>query len=282
MFRIPMNYDNTGVTVELRELVENGIDIWGFVYPSYYTGDEKKAFEKKVIDHYYFRQIGQETPGRWLHYFRNRILEIMPYYVQLYKSVELMMNVEDPFKAYDLTEEYTEQRADTGKTSGTSGTSGTDTRTSETERAGTRTSDTDAHRQHTTNTDETGTDTDTRKYSDTPQGEVDLIDNYLTDYTKTSKSIARFGSVTDSETTGEDVNETTSETGSETASATSETSGTSETETESTGNTTYTLKRYGNIGVQPLGQEIEAYRKALINVDLMVINELKDLFLMVY
>ena len=58
-----MMYDaprtNTKITVELRELIESGVKLWDFDYPSYYEGDEKLAFEQKVIDHYYFRQIGQ-------------------------------------------------------------------------------------------------------------------------------------------------------------------------------------------------------------------------------
>ena len=81
---IPLNYENTKVTLELREIIESGINIWDFDYPSYYQGDKKAEFEMKVIDHYYFRQIGQETVGRFLHYFRSKIREIMPLYIQRY------------------------------------------------------------------------------------------------------------------------------------------------------------------------------------------------------
>ena len=82
MFHPPMM--NSKLTVELGEIVEKGVDIWGFDYPSFYEGEEKTAFEKKVIDHFYFRQIGQETVGRFLHYFRARVREIMPYYIKVY------------------------------------------------------------------------------------------------------------------------------------------------------------------------------------------------------
>lgn len=209
-----LNYGNTGVTVELRELVESGIDVWAFDYPSFYKDDEKKAFEQKVLDHFWFRQIGQETPGRWLHYFRTRIREIMPYYIQRYESVELMKNVGDPFEAYNLREEYTEE------------TTGTGSATSE----------------------NTGTADNVRRFSDTPQGSVDNLDNYLTEATRDNGNTS--GSMT----------------------------GTS----EDTGTKTYTLTRKGNIGVQPLGQEINVYRSALINVDMEIIKELNDLFLLVY
>lgn len=205
-------------TLELRELVESGCNIWDFDYPSYYSGEAKKAFEQKVIDHFYFRQIGQETPGRWLHYFRTRMREIMPYYLQMYRSVELMEAQEDPFEAYHLVETYTEKQSNTAK--------------AETTSDGTNTSDS------------------TNKFSDTPQGTIENLETHLTNATLN--------------------NETNTATGSSTAN------------TENEGEVTHTLIRKGNIGVQPLGKEVKALRESFVNVDQMIINELNDLFLMVY
>ena len=73
-----LNWYNSKVTLELNDLIESGCNPWAFEYPSYYQGEEKAAFEQKVLDHYRFRQIGQETPGRWLHYFRTRIKKSCP------------------------------------------------------------------------------------------------------------------------------------------------------------------------------------------------------------
>ena len=125
----PLNYDNTGVTVELGRIVEQGVNIWDFEYPSFYKGAEKTAFEQKVIDHYRFRQIGQETVGRFLHCFRSRIRDIMPYYLQLYKSQEIMDAIEDPFGNIDIVETFEQETTgtSTGTNTGTSsGTSSTD------------------------------------------------------------------------------------------------------------------------------------------------------------
>lgn len=219
-------YDTTKLTVELRDLVESGVKIWDFDYPSYYKGDEKTAFEQKVIDHFYFRQIGQETPARWLHYFRTRIREIMPYYLDIYKSVELFKAIEDPLESYNLTETYRE--------SGSGSASTQDSSSSET--SGSTTSE------------------HVRKFSNTPQGEISNIDEYLT------------------EATTEDGTEGSESSGSSTS------SGTSSTESEKS----YELSRRGNIGVQPLGDEIKKLREAYINVDMMIIKELNDLFLGVY
>lgn len=212
-------YDTTRLTVELRELVENGVELWDFEYPSFYTGNEKKEFEQKVIDHFYFRQIGQETVGRFLHCFRSKVREIMPYYIKLYESVKLMDEVGDPFEAYNLTEELTKKGVETT----THGYGQTITRKVD----------------------------ETVKHSDTPQGRIDNIDDYMSDATKNDgENVDTYG--------GED-----------TVTVNAEGSG-------------YKLTRKGNIGVQPLGVEINYYRSALINVDMMIIDDLNDLFLKIY
>lgn len=204
-----LNYYNTGVTVELNDIIESGVDIWDFFYPTpqthvSYNGKiasvpfDKNDFEQKIIDHYRFRQIGQETVGRWLHYFRTRIREIMPYYIQLYEFEAKWFNIDDPLESYNLVEEFEGNNTGTTKSGGTA------------------------------------------KFSDTPQGTIDNLDTHLTNATQTD----------DTSTV--------------------------------TGNAGHTLTRRGNIGVQPLGTEVKNIRDAFINIDMMVINELKDLFIQVY
>ena len=239
MFNLP--YDNTGVTIELGELIASGCNIWDFDYPIprptiEYNGKtcnvdfDKDAFQKKITDHYRFRQIGQETPGRWLHYFRTRMREIMPYYVQLYEFDAKFRNIADPLESYNLLEEFKRDRTNTGESSGTSS--------------------------QNVSREGTGTQNNTRKFSNTPQGEISNLDTYMTEATVENNS------------TSEDATEDTS----------AESSGTStDTEAES-----YTMTRRGNIGVQPLGGEVRDIRNAFINIDQMVIEELADLFLMVY
>lgn len=228
LFNLP--YDNTKVTVELRELVENGVDVWAFDYPSYYKDEAKKAFEQKVLDHYWFRQIGQETPGRWLHCFRSRIRDIMPYYIQLYQSEKFMQEIEDPFATVDYTETYEEEH------------SGESTSTSTAENSGTT----------------SGTDTreSIRKRSDTPQGSISNLDQYLTEANVDNDTTTTNGE-TSATSTGE---------------ATDTTSGT----------VRHTLTKKGAMGVTTFGHDMIEYRQSFLNIDLMIINELKDLFLQVY
>lgn len=204
-----MLYDNTGVTAELGEIVAGGVNIWDFDYPVprseiEYNGKtckvdfDKATFEQKILDHYRFRQIGQETVGRFLHYFRTKIREIMPYYVQVYEFDAKFRNIEDPLESYNLVEEFKQNTKGNGKSNNTG------------------------------------------IFSDTPQGNIANIDVYMTNASKGS--------------------------------------GTS----ENTGETTGTMTRKGNIGVQPLGGEVENIRNAFINIDMQIIEELSELFLKIY
>lgn len=227
-------YDNTGVTVELREIVESGVDVWKFEYPSYYTGDEKKAFEQKVLDHYWLRQIGQETVGRWLHYFRSRMREIMPYYIQLYQSQALMQGIEDPFGNVDIVESFEQET----------------TGASTVENIGESTSEFEQRNDYETRT--------TRKFSNTPQGEISNIDDFLTEATQETAG------------TTDDINKD------ETVTTEATSTGTE----RSTTKHTYTKK--GNQGVNTYAHDMKELRETFLNIDLMIIRELNDLFLQVY
>lgn len=253
MYGFPQPYDNTGLTVELREIVESGVNIWDFDYPVppvfiLFNGKvcdvyfNKEAFEKKIIDHYYFRQIGQETVGRWLHYFRTRIREIMPYYVQLYEFDAKFRSIEDPLESYNLVETFKQEHANNGSVKG-SGSSETSSERSEEASAN-------------------GSNDLTRKFSNTPQGNISNLDSYITEATVENGSR----------------NESSNQSGNESANASVSSSQTS----EDSGSVEHTLTKRGNIGVQPLGSEVENIRNAFINIDQMVINELNDLFIQVY
>ena len=121
---------NTKVTEELRDLVAAGVNIWDFEYPSYYKGEQKEAFEKKVLDHFWTRQIGQETVGRFLLYFRRTVREIMPYYIQRYESVDMMNDPGiRPLDNYNMIEETLDTGTAINKTSGSSEGSGVEKKT---------------------------------------------------------------------------------------------------------------------------------------------------------
>lgn len=72
-------------TVELGTLFEEGYPLNLNDYPIY---DEsyRQVLNNKIINHFYLREIGAETPDRFNFYLGRKMQEIMPYYNQMYKS----------------------------------------------------------------------------------------------------------------------------------------------------------------------------------------------------
>lgn len=249
-------YSNNKVTIELCDVLAmtdadgRPFDLWDFDYPSYYDGADKKAFEQKVIDHYFFNQIGCETVARFKHNFKTRMREIMPYYIQLYKSVDIMDAVDDPFGNVDIVETYTE--TSTGNASGTSSASTQSANNSEETNTQTDAKSTNEHREH--------------KFNDTPQGTISTLDNYLTEATLDTN--------TSSDTLNTNGTVSTSSGGEATTTGTAE--------NKSNGTIDRTITRKGNQGVNTYAHDMIEYRQSFINVDMQVIGALRDLFLLIY
>lgn len=298
-------YETSKLTVELCDIVDNGdnsVDIWDFDYPSFYKGAEKKAFERKVIDHYYFRQIGSETVGRFLHQFRTKVREIMPYYIQLYESQALMQSIEDPFGNVDIVETFEQESSDTSSgtssfhnSSNTSGTtSGTASGTSTNTTSGTESAESETATTNTSNetTSQTVSEDKEHRFSNTPQGSIENINRYMTEAslddnsTTTSGTVATTGGGSNNTTTSgthsstmDDTSEaTTSGTSSEDATA----SGDSDSSTTSSGTVKHTFTKKGNQGVNTYAHDVKELRETFLNIDMMIINDLNCLFLGVY
>ena len=90
-------------TVELRTIEQNE-KVFNFNYPFYSESKaEKEVFEKLFIKHFYFREIGFETPERFKHKLEAKLNLIMPYYSQLYQT-EWHRVDKDMMNSKDLTE----------------------------------------------------------------------------------------------------------------------------------------------------------------------------------
>lgn len=77
----------------------------------------REELNKKLLNHYKYREIGFETVGRFLDELETVMNEIMPYYNQLYKSVEIMSLIEDPFGNVDVTETFEQETTDNSSSS---------------------------------------------------------------------------------------------------------------------------------------------------------------------
>lgn len=243
-------------TDDYKTVIENArTKVFDFDFPIY-KESYRSVLETKILKHYYTREIGLETVGLWKLHLDRKLNEIMPYYNQLYENADFKFN---PFHDVDVTVEK-----DIGRT-----------HTDNTDRDLTRSTDSTSVTTGTNSTDGTGTShTDTGEwnmYSDTPQGSIVRIDvennNYLTN--ATHDTIDTDGSTTSS-VDGEyaDNNETDVD---ETVAENVDQSGTS---TED-----YLEHIFGKRGGMTYSKMWLEYREALINIDLMVINELADLFM---
>lgn len=226
-------------TIELRYLIEGNYDLGLKNYPIF---DEsyREQLNNKIIQHYYFREIGFETEALFKNRLNQKMNEIMPYYNQMYESAKLNI---DPLSTINLSETFNRNSSSTG--TGTSSTSGTGNNTSNF---------------NSTDTTDYGK---VSKFSDIAQAQTTpneiLNDKYLTSAT-----------VDD----GQDKN---TNTGTNTSQTESTTSGTSTDKRNLDEDTTLTRK--GNNGTASESELLNMYRETFLNIDMMVIDELSDLFL---
>lgn len=262
----------------INEILENCRNsIFNFDFPIF---DEayRPVIEKKILKHYYTREIATETVGLWQHYLDMRLNEIMPYYNKLYASELLEFN---PLYDVDLTTDHVKR--------GTSESEGEAANTGTVSDAGNGSRNRTDNLTHTTQDGGTeqlansSADKNTRRdyYSDTPQGAITGVENetYLTNFRKivddgtgsTSNSTTTFGKTV----TGHD-------TGTQNIAITDNNTRTLNTKLNSTDNieTTedYLEHVKGKSGGASFSKLLEDYRKTFLNIDMMIIRDLSDLF----
>ena len=261
--------------------------IFDFDYPIF-DADYKPVLEKKILKHFYTREIGYETYGRWKLALDAKMNEIMPYYNQLYRSELIEFNplydfeeITTSHRTHDdeINEHIDELTKDTGDvTTDVTGTVVDDGSGSST-RGGSDTSTRD------------GGDSFTRwdKYSDTPQGTVSHMalnnDGYLTD--------ARFINENHS---GTHVTDTTNYGGTDTT--TDDNTRTYDTENKQTLNTNrdrdtdrrheydsivdYAENVQGKSRGKSYSKMLNEFRTTFLNIDMMIINDLEDIFMQIW
>lgn len=228
---------------------------------------------KKILKHYYLREICSETVGIWKLWLNTRLEEILPYYNQLYKSALLEFN---PLYDVDITRTHN-RTIDENKTE-----NGTSTETSTDKNTGSGTRDNTASGTNknsgTSNVSDSDSSDSKDLYSDTPQGALTGVE------TETYLTNARKISNTDS-STSESTNSGSGEykdTGNVKYSDTSDRTNTKNGSNSNTGtvnNTEEYLETVsGKQGSESYSEMIKEYRDTFINIDRMVIAEFDDLF----
>lgn len=198
---------------------------WNSIFSDFPIFDERYRPElcKKILRHYYTREICCETVGRWKLFLSDKMKNIMPYYNQLYQSELLKIQ---PLVSVDKTVKH--------------------------EGYGTETKTTNRNATNTTSSNTDGNTNTWSYYSDTPQGGINGLDtnDYLTNATHnvgTDGTISRLNGATSDKETG-----------------------------DGTRKDLYVDIVSGYEGNQ--SEMLLKFRETFLNIDMMIINELKDLF----
>ena len=232
-------------TVELRMLVNSPYyEIFDFDYPFYCSDIQtKKEFEELFINRFYFHEIGAETVDRWKHMLKTRLYLKMPYYSQLYLT-EWERTGKDMMQSKDLTETTIHTLTSNDKTNGTMNS--------------------------TTN----ATATDTSSGSATGNNSSD--ESYIAD----GVGIVNLDTENKTGTTSSNSSSTSSSTGESESNATSQSTNSNTNELKLEEKTTFSSS--GDIGIQTPAYAITEWRKVIINLNEMLLNEFEDLFMQIY
>lgn len=264
-------------TIEVNELMESPLTpLFDFDYLFYCDSEEvRKQFEQKFIEYYFFHEIGAETHARWAKMLKARLNSIMPYYKQLYetelrcKDIDFMLN-----KDYTetFTRELNRRNQDQTVASGVS--------ESHSQNQG----DTQSHTTDSTTSQQlqssNQSNTSTTKQSNVNDGvaSASLDDGYLTGVQSLNDSTQSNHSSSINQSGDSNLTLNSSEhTNQQAESQHTSTSNGEVGETE-----THTVTGKGNIGVTSSAELLEQWRNVLINIDKMIIDECRDLFMLVY
>ena len=244
---------------------------------------------KKILSHYYTREVCAETVGLWKFWLNTKMNEIMPYYNQLYLSAQKDF---DPFNEIDFTKEIIEDSSQNknGKGSNTGAINSTDNLTGESSQSLTgdisRNASSDESQNQSSSTQTTSNGKEL--HSDTPQGSIQNIaeNGYLTDAvltdnnTSTNNSTDATKNTTRTEAEKTSSNNNTKNSSKSTSSAESSSSNTYDEAINGAKNILETYR--GKNSSVSYSKLIEEYRQTFLNIDLEIILSLSDLFMNIY
>lgn len=232
-------------TMTINECLNNPLTpMFNFDYPFYVDDEEAKTkFEEKFMLYYWNCEIGFETFARFQKALQARLTIKMPYYQQLYET-ELASKDINFLLNKDLRETFTREIDTENETSGTNTTQQTSNNESSLKQE--------------------GTSTNTHKESSISDGvsTSSLADGYLTGTSSDNGS---------NSTTG-----TTNSTDKLTSEGTL-----SQSENGKTVEKTDLLSQ-GNIGITSSAELLQKWRDVLINIDEIIIEDCRDLFMRIY
>lgn len=260
-------------TMELKNVISacDG-DIGLKDYPIF-DESHRGVLNKKIIDHYWNMEIGIASIDDWRFVLNRTMREIMPKYNQLYKSELLTFN---PLITMDM-KMVTDALANTERESTTDGTSKTD---STGENTGTGSSNTDSTSEQLAN-QQTGTDTKAKARAvsgTTPQKRLAGNMDYASSVADNTSDTATDTDVTSSDTAESSVDQTTSSLDKSKSNVDGSTNVVSADSGKDSNHSESASKGYSG-SPSALLQE---FRDTILNIDLDIIEELSDLFMIIW
>ena len=258
------------VTMTIGEMMNNSLT--KNIFPSnydFYIDDEqaRKEFEEKFINHFYYREIGFETPFMFKHKLESHLKLNMPYWKELYRT-ELEARDINFLLNKDLKETFIREIDTENETSETNMTQQNSTSSNSVNQSGTSTS--------SSTSEQNGTSSNHHKESSINDGVAvsSLTEGYLTGTSSDEGTQSTSGTNTssdDSQSSGtsnssDDVNTkgSISQSGNEKSVEKTE------------------LISQGNIGITSSAQLLKEWREVLLNMDKIIIESCNDLFLKIY
>lgn len=226
-------------TIELGQLIKNNFPLGLTDYPIF-NEEYRRTLNDKIVEHFYFREIGFETPQLFKRFLNRKLNEIMPYYNKLYET-ELLEY--DPLTNYNRTEVTNRgeavQNAINSSENGQVNDSGNSSNQS------------------------SGSSSGKSVYSDTPQGFLQNTDIDANTYASSADKSEN----------------TTSGSGSNTYQSARATSSSVATTGSSNTTENITKSITGKDGSKSFAELIQEYRNTLLNIDMLIIDELEPLFM---
>ena len=252
-------------TMTLAEMRNNPLTpIFPSSYP-FYTDDEqiRKTFENKFISHYLNREIGFETPFQFKQMLYAKLTVNMDYWKKLYET-EMKSNEMNFLLNKDLRETFIRTIDENGESSHRGSTS-----------LSSQSSGDSTNRSNTSNLETLNTNSlDTNKQSSVNDGlsRASLDDGYLTLVNEHNNTTNQ------NSTTTQDTNNTSSSSTNVNNSEISQLNG----ESSKRATETTELISQGNIGVTSTAELLQKWRDCIVNIDKLIIDECKDLFMQIY
>lgn len=212
--------------------------VFNFDFPIF-DENYRQVLCRKILKHYYTREIAHETVGRWKLALNAKLNEIMPYYNQLYKSELLEFN---PFYDVDLTR----SREGSGTSNRVSKNTETNSGTTKNVSSGSGSSNTDT----------------LNRFSDTPQNSMD------TQGIGDSVPLTTVTKVNEDNITTNDSTDTLTRNDSKTGNG-----------TENINNTDKYIETVkGKQGTENYSSLLKKFRETFLNIDMMIIEDCSDCF----